>query len=959
MLQRNVIASNHDIYILTETWLSKEDPTARCFPPEFVVQRQDREQTKINASKGGGTLIAIHEKFNNERILLNDPTGLMEYVATETIINNKRLVIYNAYIRPISSDKFYENKRQEIYDSHLNNIKFLTETYGQTIMVTGDFNLPNVEWNFDDDGLGLLPNFDSLNCNKKLTINFLNSMLAMGFSQLNHFTGFAGNVLDLIFTNYSDGFEVIPSEKPIVNADRHHPPLEIILLVNKNSTKSKETYTDEYEFCYKKADFEQLKEFYDNANFDSMLNANSCDDMLNIFYDIMETGIDKFVPKIKVKHTNRPRYFSKELTHLKNMKNKAHKEWKMSGDKRRYNAIRSIFDPLNQHLQREYIEKVANSVKSNASAFWNYIKDNKASSSIPNKLSLDEENAENPAEVTELFAKHFERTYVKSSNDFDIEKYLDSIENTENMPQVSVIQIREIIKSIKNSSGKGEDIIHPLIIKKCAEELAIPLTNLFNKIIKYGKFPDRWKIQYIIPVHKSGSRFDATKYRPIAIPPTLAKLFDHILSLIITPIIDEQIIENQHGFTKGKSTITNLMHTTSMALDAIANQNQLDIVYADMSRAFDVVPHHILIQKLSKFGLSKALLRLIWSFLTNRTQYVKCGKYKSKPFVVPSGVFQGSHCSPKFFIAFINDLTKVIKHVTILIFADDVKLLKEIIDINDTLKIQEDLNSLETYCKKNGLILNQQKCIVMSIHRKRNPIINDYRINNFTLNRVNKQKDLGIWFDEKLNFDVHIEKTKSTCSALIGLIIKMDKKRMKPETIILLYNALVRSIIEYGRIIWDRHLITVTQSIESIQKQIVLYALRDTEKRDCDYRLTKYDIRCKKLNLQSLERRRANNEIFYVHDIITERINAPFLINRLSFNQVQYGLRRNRPLAVTGKITNNIQFRDPLRRAVDAFNNIFEHINHLLNSNIFIDRTRFRNVILCCNDEHVLRDNQL
>lgn len=128
---------------------------------------------------------------------------------------------------------------------------------------------------------------------------------------------------------------------------------------------------------------------------------------------------------------------------------------------------------------------------------------------------------------------------------------------------------------------------------------------LFNKILSTGTFPSRWKKQYIVPVHKNGSIFDAKKYRPIAIPPALAKLFDKLLADIITPIIEPQITKNQHGFVTGKSTTTNLLQTTSLAIDTISKGQQLDIVYVDMSRAFDVVPHDILIMKLSTMGLSK------------------------------------------------------------------------------------------------------------------------------------------------------------------------------------------------------------------------------------------------------------------------------------------------------------------------------------------------------------------
>lgn len=194
--------------------------------------------------------------------------------------------------------------------------------------------------------------------------------------------------------------------------------------------------------------------------------------------------------------------------------------------------------------------------------------------------------------------------------------------------------------------------------------------------------------------------------------------------------------------------------------------------------------------------------------------------------------------------------------------------------------------------------------------------------------------------NDKLDLTLHVEKT--TCYALIGLIKKVDKNRKRPDTVILLYNGLVRSIVEYGQTVWDMHLVTITKEIESIQKQIVLFALRKTEKRDENYALIPYNERCAKLNLQSLERRRRiNNEIFSIHDVIFDRINSPFLKNRIEFNSNHYSVRNNRPLIIKGKINHNFQFGDPLRIAIESFNNIF----HKLRTNILQDRSGFRNLV--------------
>lgn len=113
----------------------------------------------------------------------------------------------------------------------------------------------------------------------------------------------------------------------------------------------------------------------------------------------------------------------------------------------------------------------------------------------------------------------------------------------------------------------------------------------------------------------------------------------------------------------------------------------------------------------------------------------------------------------------------------------------------------------------------------MSIHKKKQTVESSYSINGEDLEKVKLQRDLGVWFDEKIDFNTHFEKAVTRCTAIMGLIKKIDQNRMAPQTV-LLYNALVRSILEYGRIVWDRHSMKVTRELESIQKQMVIYALR-------------------------------------------------------------------------------------------------------------------------------------
>lgn len=202
-------------------------------------------------------------------------------------------------------------------------------------MIIGDFNLPKIEWcESDDEGNILLPNYQNIPCNKQITIDFIDSMLISGHNQLNKNVNVANNVLDLAFTNNPQSFEIMPSKHPLVQIDVYHVPLELTFHIEDHHFTEPEEET-EIVYCYKKTDFEMFGKYIEETGFDKLSSFESIDDMVDHFYNIIERGIIH-TPKTKVTRTNRPRYFTKELTRLKNLKNKAHKEWKVTGDKRRH-----------------------------------------------------------------------------------------------------------------------------------------------------------------------------------------------------------------------------------------------------------------------------------------------------------------------------------------------------------------------------------------------------------------------------------------------------------------------------------------------------------------------------------------------------------------------------------------------------------------------------------------------
>jgi sarcosine oxidase/L-pipecolate oxidase len=139
----------------------------------------------------------------------------------------------------------------------------------------------------------------------------------------------------------------------------------------------------------------------------------------------------------------------------------------------------------------------------------------------------------------------------------------------------------------------------------------------------------------------------------------------------------------QHGFTKSKSTITNLVTYLDFITPLVSSQGKADAIYFDLRSAFDLVPHTLLLQKLSAFGLSGDYANWFCSYLTNRQYQVRVSGILSSPFVVLSGVPQGSVLGPLLFNIFMNDLCDVINYSRYIFLADDTKIFHVIKSPND------------------------------------------------------------------------------------------------------------------------------------------------------------------------------------------------------------------------------------------------------------------------------------
>jgi Reverse transcriptase (RNA-dependent DNA polymerase) len=836
------------------------------------------------------SIIAIQETWNVKYANLLDLPGFQRLIfKNRTVGRGGGVGIYvkngltcKVIEPPFRSfiNKIFESITLEITDSIASNCKHYTVTniYRSPSAINGI----NAADQIDEFFNKMEQLFDYLNSLKKKSYVFLDSninLLDMGINQqaANYFnlicnSGFVNtnlkatrmqkncnSLIDNILTNDKSSCMFSGS---IINDISDH---WMTFLVPNSNTKQKKVKTPNIKKrLVTDRNLKNLQDSLKNLQWQDVLGANNVNECYDLFWDNFKMLYDMHIPLVNVRFNRNKHkingFMTGGLMVSRNTKITLLKKSLIEPTEQnilKYKTYRNLYNKIVRVAKKvsthERLEKCKKNPKKTWDILGEFIGKGKNNSKIQS-ISVAGTEYTDSRDMATQFNKFFSSVgeQISSTVEQTNANFTDYLKEYPNLiplefGPISQAEFITIINNLESKSSTDINGISNKMLKFLKFELATPLVHLFNLSLINGDFPDKLKVSRTVPIFKAGDPSSCDNYRPISLLSSISKVLEKAVAMRLMNHLkyNKILSEDQFGFQEGVSTVHHLLKLVNHVTKELNKKNFTVAIFLDLKKAFDVVPHKILLKKLEKMGITGVSLRWFTNYLKGRSQQVEVDGVLSDIEYITISVLQGSILGPILFLCFINDLTNCTDLLTLL-FADDTAGVTSGPELKPLIaKANLELQKLSTWFRANKMAVNVSKTKYIVFKPKNKKVVigknegvlfNNNDINGptdnskiFELDRIfndnpNPQdrsfKLLGVYLDENLSFDQHCNHVCNKLARSTYIICKI-KNQLPKKSLRTLYFALFHSHLLYCLPIYSCTSMKNLNRITIMQKKVI------------------------------------------------------------------------------------------------------------------------------------------
>ena len=447
----------------------------------------------------------------------------------------------------------YNPPDDSVYRFSQDHLKAVTEYLVQKskcyhVFCYGDFNLKGIDWK-------------AMESEHDEEQKFLEYLFEHNFRQHVDFPTRSNNILDLVITSSNVKLGELCAFKKKVTPKSDHVALSRNVYLSQDNFIYRENARLTYSFC--STDFVALSQFLKTNPF--VHNCWSNPDVLAYYWkEWFWEAISNVIP-MRTKHrSNLNPWVSTKSSNLIKKIASLERCFKPSVSK-----LLRLKSDLNYQLEQDLAVYQKNMAEArSADKLFKLLRHCK----MPPVIQYGELEARTDIEKATLFADFFQSVFIPSSQPiYCVNAELEVLEYFE----LSETLVASHLKEIDSSKATEPDGIPPVLLKEMNRELSHSLYAIFKKIQQTCVYPKIWKCAAIVPVHKKNSKIEVTNYRPVSLLSCVSKVFERCIYTTLYKFLRPKFSNSQHGFRKGRSCVTQLLHYLDLVFKGIDSGSKL------------------------------------------------------------------------------------------------------------------------------------------------------------------------------------------------------------------------------------------------------------------------------------------------------------------------------------------------------------------------------------------------